>query len=146
MEEDIIQLRNFVSKVYHWLRACYIGETSVEKPIRWPLIPVHPDLAESAVQAWKEFEEEYPIDRLLSPLDPERKELWNILESHGLLRAQLKYKLNLVEMVAKNAFGFTKWKQKFISVIDIIIESLGATGIAGGLKELKDALTVSLPD
>ena len=146
MIEDINKLRKFVSEVYRWLRVCYLGESSAEDRPRWPVIQVHPKLADFAVPAWKEFEEKYPIDKLLSPLNPARKDLGDILVAHGLYGAQLRYKLHLVEMTAASVSEFTGWKRKFIGIIDNIIDSLGPTGIAGALKELKDALTGSLPN
>lgn len=146
MKEDINRLRDFVAEVYHWLRVCYLGQSSTEKQPRWPVIPVKPDFADLAVSAWKEFEEQYPLDKLLSPLNPERKDLENILVSHGLYGAQLSYKLHLVETTANESVSkFTGWRRKLIDIIDNIINSLGPTGIAGALKELKDALTGSLP-
>jgi len=147
MKEDINLLRDFVSEVYRWLRVCYLGESSTEKQPRWPTIPVKKDLENLAVSAWKEFEEQYPLEKLLSPLNPERKELEEILVSHGLYGAQLRYKLHLVETTANASVSkFTGWRRKLIGIIDNIIDSLGPTGIAGALKELKDALTGSLPD
>lgn len=147
MEEDINLLKDFVSEVYRWLRACYVGEISEKEPCRWPVIQIEPELTDFAVPAWREFEEQYPLKKLLAPLDSERKDLEEILVSHGLYGRQLRYKLRLVEVAAGNvAAGFTGWRRKLIGTIDNVIDSLGPTGIAGALKELKDALNSILPD
>lgn len=136
-------LSNFVEHVWHWLRACYLRDQRPPDE-SWPIIEISPDLHNYAVSAWHEFEKNYPLDRLLEPI-------WNasddVLMSHGLYGAQLRYKLHLVHRAAERArSGHRGLKRRFIEIVDNIIDSLGPTGLAGGLKELKDALVGSLPE
>jgi len=146
MKEDINLLKDFVSEVYRWLRFCYLGKPRAE-PSRWPSIEIRPELEDLSVPAWEEFKDRYPLEKLLAPIDSENKVLQDILFSHGLYGSQLRYKLHLVEMAAEKArAGLAGWKRKLIDIIDVVIDSLSPTGIAGALKELKDALTGSLPD
>ena len=144
MDKDVRLLKDFISNVYLWLGICYSGEPEKYERSPWPVISAPPELLEIARQAWREFSEEYPLERLLARIERARV---NILISHGLYGAQLRYKLRLVEIASRKAKpGFKGWRKKLIETIDIIIESLGPTGVAGGLKELKDALTGWLPD
>ena len=146
MDEDIKLLREFVSKVYLWLSICYLGRGEKDHRSPWTEIPVHPELRDFAMPAWTEFSKEYPLERLLEPIKNTREAV-AVLKSHGLYGAQLRYKLHLVEFASGNARrGARGWRKKLIEFIDNILDSLGPTGIAGGLKELKDALTGSLPD
>ncbi len=87
-----------------------------------------------------------PLEELLKPLDPKRKDLEGILKAHGLHGAQLSYKLRLVDLAATKSLGITGWRRKLIDLIDNVIDSLNPVGIAGALKELKDALKGNLPD
>jgi hypothetical protein len=80
-------------------------------------------------------------------LGPIRNASDSVLTSHGLYGAQLRYKLHLVRRTAERAqFGQRNLKRRFIEIADNIIDSLDPTGLAGGLKELKDALVGSLSE
>jgi hypothetical protein len=144
MDKDIELLREFVLKVYLWLNICYLSRGDMNKQSPWTVIPVRQELRELAEPAWVEFSREYPLEKLLRPITKERE---GVLKSHGLYGAQLRYKLHLVELASRNAqLGILGWRKKLIELIDNILDSLDPTGLAGGLKELKDALAGSLPD
>ncbi len=144
MDKDVRLLKDFISNVYLWLSICYSEEPEKYERSPWPVISAPPELLEIARQAWREFSEEYPLERLLARIERARV---NILISHGLYGAQLRYKLDLVDVASRKAKkGVKGWRKKLIELIDVIIDSLGPTGIAGGLKELKDALTGWLPE
>lgn len=144
MDKDIGLLKDFVSKVYLWLSICYSGEEDKYERSPWPVIPVQKEFLNFAGPAWREFSEQYPLEKLLARIERARV---NVLISHGLYGTQLRYKLHLVDVASHNAKrGVRGWRKRLIELIDIIIDSLGPTGIAGGLKELKDALAGSLPE
>lgn len=144
-DDDRKILQNFVRRVWYWLRGCYLGEESMPGDMPWPIIPVDKELRDYAAKAWYEFEKEYPPDRLVAPISEAKDE---VLISHGLYGAQLHYKLLLVKRAADKARSGNRpgLKRRFIDLVDNVIDSLGPTGLAGGLKELKDALVGSLPE
>lgn len=140
--QDREHLKGFVSHVWHWLKDCYTEE-GYHGSLAWPFIPIDPELVDDARKAWHDFEHDFPLERLLEPLDSAPDE---VLVAHGLYGAQLHYKLKLVKVAArKSRAGDRGWKKRFIELVDNLIDSLNATGLAGGLKELKDALVGSLP-
>lgn len=152
MNEDIQKLRAFLTAVYDWLERSYNTDAPGSGARdAWPSIPVDRDFADVALAAWNEFKEAHPLRSFLDKVSPDladgdRQALLATLSDHGLTGAQLAYKLHLVEHAAANArAGMFGWKRRLIDLIDIIIGSLSPTGIAGALKELKDALVGSLP-
>jgi hypothetical protein len=141
--EDIEKLQRFVRDVYLWLKACYIGQKPSDLPRRWPLIRLPPELARKGREAWDEFERDHPLEHFMTRIAaPSARDA---LVAHGLYGNQLVYKLELVEYVAERSSVWKRWRDKFIDVLDIIIDSLEPTGIAGALKELKDALRACSP-
>ena len=145
MENDIELLRKFVKNVYLWLGYCYLGQPGTDNEVLWTRIPILSEHEKLGVLAWEEFSKEYPLKKLLEPLK-DTDELRAVLKSHGLYGNQLSYKLHLVEFASGKAQNSTGWRKKLIELIDNILGSLEPTGIAGGLKEMKDGLTGSLPD
>lgn len=146
---DLKKLRKFISNVFVWLEHCYTGKLPEKKKQKWPPIPIDPRLVHVARPAWDEFSQNNTADELIKDLDlinptGDTKEK---LEDHGLTGKQLKYKLYLVKFAAWGAtFGLPGWKLKLINVIDNLLNSLDPTGVAGALKEMKDALVASVPD
>jgi hypothetical protein len=97
-------------------------------------------------EAWAQFESDFNLDDsfgrigYFGPTD---------LRSHGLYGKQLDLKLRVVDV--RNAlfqkFGAGKLFKPLIKAIDTLLESLiGATGIDGAIKEIKDIFGDSIAE
>lgn len=72
MDKDIDLLKDFVSKVYWWLSICYSGEADKYERSPWPVIPVPGNLLDAAREAWREFSERFPLEKLLARIERAR--------------------------------------------------------------------------
>ena len=74
------------------------------------------------------------------------------IQAHGLSGAALRFKLNVIETVArgwekvKGGLSVRAWFKQVVDAIDALLDSLiEATGARGLIKEFKDALSALLP-
>jgi hypothetical protein len=148
-DREIDELKRFVTNVYVWLSWCYGVGLEKREPV-WPVITVKEELRELARRAWIEFAKTYPWDgdspsSLIEPISRHRSE---VLVAHGLYGEQLNFKLQVIELAARKVRsrtrGVSSWRKRLIDAIDVVVDSLGPTGLAGGLKELKDILAVAM--
>ena len=145
MPTEIDTLEDFVASVYRWLETCYTGSSNLTSPAEYPVIPIRPGLRQLAKEAWVEFSKDMPLHRLLERI---RSVSAIAFQEFGLWGAQLRYKLATIAHASDMAFaGLSGWKKKLLDLIDNLLDSiLKAIGVGEALKELKDALTDSLPE
>jgi|ERR1700677_204154 hypothetical protein len=141
---DRFQIGTFLSNVYNWLSACYVGYPLGTEPL-YPLIEVRPELKIFGETAWTDFSQRTSAASLVAAVN---KIDDAALEKHGLFGAQLTYKLQTVSYAAQQAISsLSGWKRKLLDLIDNLLDSiLAVLGTGEALKEMKDALIGSLPD
>jgi hypothetical protein len=142
---DRERIFGFVANVYHWLSACYNGESlSYGMQPAFPVIYVRGEFQPNAREAWREFSEHTPLSTFEAAI---KRASDRDLESHGMVGSQLSYKLQVIEYIKEKAFHFSGWKKKLLDAIDTFLDSiLSALGVGEALKELKDALVGSLDE
>jgi hypothetical protein len=97
-------------------------------------------------EAWAEFESDFSLDESFERIE---KLGPSDLRSHGLYGKQLDLKVRVIQL--RNGLfqklGGGKLFKGLIKAIDTLLESLiGATGIDGAVKEIKDILSDSVEE
>jgi len=140
---DREKIQQFLDGVYLWLAASY-GRPS-GRPPPWPAIGIHARFAQLALEAWLEYLEGHPLDRLQRAVAQASQ---SDLQRYGLAGAQLSYKLAIIEFAGERAaLGTPGWLRRLLELIDNLLESiLKALNVDDALNEIKDALLGSLPD
>ena len=139
IREDKEALRAFVQEVYAWLEDCHTGEFSYGPYPNWRVVEPLRLLQPEARLAWVAFQERQSLDSLQAAVS-EASEA--VLYRNGLYGDQLKYKLGLLHLRARQASGGSiRSVEKFLDVIDLIMDSLlDALGVGEAIKELIKAL------
>jgi hypothetical protein len=144
LNEDRTQLILFISNVYVWLEACYVGHEK-RNDNRWPTLRIYKSLQPLGKEAWVEFKSDHPLDEIREQINElsEKK-----LKAHGLYGKQLKFKLSVIDLLAeklRNLSSKYRFRPKLVDAIDVLLDSLiGAFGGGTALKELKDILRAQI--
>jgi hypothetical protein len=134
-------LLNFVYELHDFLRRF------VNEPYdRYGKLLVLKEMQEELRNAWKEFDEDFNLDKaknVIYEASPER------LQTHGLYGSQLRAKISLFQIRIGRFFDSftTKGLLKLIDAADTLVDSIiAATGLDEALKEMKDLLRNSVDE
>ncbi|MBD7923166.1 hypothetical protein [Xanthomonas bonasiae] len=135
-------LLEFATDVYVWLDACYlVNSQTSERNEMWPILHPYVALRPAGEEAWLELKEHQPLNEVISLISkaPDAK-----LQAHGLTGTQLRYKLSVLQDLAKRMRRVKfpgRFRPKLVDAIDTILDSLlSAVGAGTALKEIKDML------
>lgn len=144
-EEDKVRMVNFIRSVYGWLGALYVRESKEIAGSGWPLVidNATAEIVDLRAAAWIDFANDHSLSGIISRIENMDDEA---ITNHGLYGAQLTLKLGEVMRQAERvmkaiAKQVVRGFQKFVEVVDILLESIAdAAALPGALIEIKELL------
>lgn len=140
--DDVARLVNFATQLYAWLDDCYLSDSRTgSSQSAWPVVRPYVELRSLGSAAWLELKASHPLTPLVISIRDMSDET---LRMHGLVGAQLDYKLAVIAAIIdklRNVKFPGRFRVKLVDAIDTVLESIiAALGIGTALKEIKDML------